>query len=160
MRRKDKQIKDINEIINIIKKCDVCNLAFFDKEYPYIIPLNFGFKYDFKNKELFLYFHGSNIGKKIELINDNNKVAFEMYCSTKLIIKENPCKSTTEFESVAGNGIIEILNHNDKITGLKHIMNKYSDVNYTFLDFDESILKNTTVLKLKINSINGKSFKT
>ena len=31
-----------NEIIDIIKKCDVCRIALNDDEYPYVVPLNFG----------------------------------------------------------------------------------------------------------------------
>lgn len=42
MRRKDREITDFNEIMNIINKCDVCRLALFDEDYPYIVPLNFG----------------------------------------------------------------------------------------------------------------------
>ena len=43
MRRKDREITDFNEIINIIKKCDVCRIALNDKDFPYIVPLNFGY---------------------------------------------------------------------------------------------------------------------
>ena len=39
MRRKDREITDFNEIINIIKKCDVCRIALNDKDFPYIVPL-------------------------------------------------------------------------------------------------------------------------
>ena len=42
MRRKDREITDFDEIMNIINKCDTCRLALFDKEFPYIVPLNFG----------------------------------------------------------------------------------------------------------------------
>lgn len=66
MIRKDREITDINEIINIIKKCDVCRLAFFDENYPYIIPMNFGYDYDSKNNKLDLYFHGAKKGKKLD----------------------------------------------------------------------------------------------
>ena len=42
MRRKDREIKDFNEIIEIIRKCDVCRIALHDGDFPYIVPLNFG----------------------------------------------------------------------------------------------------------------------
>ena len=42
MRRKDREITDFNEIIEIIKKCDVCRIAMNDGDFPYIVPLNFG----------------------------------------------------------------------------------------------------------------------
>ena len=42
MRRSDREIKDFDEIIEVINKCDVCRLAINDGDYPYIVPMNFG----------------------------------------------------------------------------------------------------------------------
>ena len=42
MRRADREVKDVNEMIEIMKRCDVCRLALNDEGYPYILPLNFG----------------------------------------------------------------------------------------------------------------------
>ncbi len=52
MRRKDREITDFDEIMNIINKCDTCRLALFDKEFPYIVPLNFGA--DIRDEQLYL----------------------------------------------------------------------------------------------------------
>lgn len=156
MRRKDREITDIKKIIQILNNCDVCRLAFFDDSYPYIIPLNFGYDYSSKNDELYLYFHGATKGKKLELIEKNNNIAFEMDCSTNLIKGEKPCNYTTEFESLCGNGKVEILKDKEKITGLKYIMMQYSDKTYSNNDFDEKIVESTTVFKLKVNKITGK----
>ena len=41
MRRKDREITDFNEIMNIINKCDVCRLALFDEDYPLYRPIEF-----------------------------------------------------------------------------------------------------------------------
>ena len=41
MRRKDREITDKQAIYDIIKKCDVCRVAFFDETFPYIIPLRY-----------------------------------------------------------------------------------------------------------------------
>ena len=42
MRRKDREVTDFEELIAIMKKCDVCRIALNDGGYPYILPLNFG----------------------------------------------------------------------------------------------------------------------
>ena len=42
MRRKDREVTDLSEIIEIMKNCDVCRLALNDDGFPYILPLNFG----------------------------------------------------------------------------------------------------------------------
>ena len=58
MRRKDREITDYNAILEIMKKCDVCRIAFFNEKYPYIIPLNFGVL--LRDNNFKLYFHGAN----------------------------------------------------------------------------------------------------
>ena len=42
MRQGNREITELNEIIGVMKKCDVCRLALNDNGYPYILPLNFG----------------------------------------------------------------------------------------------------------------------
>ena len=42
MRRKDREITNFNEMIEIIKKCDSCVLALNDEGFPYLVPMNFG----------------------------------------------------------------------------------------------------------------------
>ncbi len=158
MRRKDREITDFLEIIKIIDRCEVCTLGFFDEEYPYLLPLNFGYNYDLKNKNITLYFHGANEGKKLSLIPKSNKVGFQMDCNRKLIIETDHCNCTMEFESICGNGKIEILDKNSKADGLNHIMNHYLDKNNIKdkLNYNEKVLKSTTVFKLKVNEISGK----
>ena len=48
MRRADREIKEFDEMIQVIEKCDVCRIALNDEEYPYILPLNFGMQIEVK----------------------------------------------------------------------------------------------------------------
>ncbi|NLZ38749.1 MAG: pyridoxamine 5'-phosphate oxidase family protein [Firmicutes bacterium] len=155
MRRKDRQVVERNEIIKIIKKCDVCRLAFFDREYPYIVPLNFGFIVT--DDALFLYFHGAGSGKKMSLMANNPHVAFEMDCDHKLIKREEACSYTMEYESIIGYGRICQVYGQEKLLGLKAIMDKYdAGANYNFTN--ESVA-NVTVLKLTVEKITAKRLK-
>ena len=155
MRRNDREIIDRNEIVDIIKKCDVCRLAFFDDEFPYIVPMNFGF--DYQNGEIILFFHCASEGKKLEVIKANNHVCFEMDCSHKLIEGKLACDYTMEFESVIGNGMIETIENNNKIQALTVIMQKYSD-SHDF-EFEEKYVNAVTVLKLSVKNITAKRLK-
>lgn len=152
MRRKDREITDMNEILSIINKCDVCNVAFFDEEYPYVIPLNFGYHYH--EDKIELYFHCAGVGKKLDLIKANPKVSFEMNCNRNLIPGEEACDYTMEFESVCGNGIMETLPDEDKITALNYLMKQYSDKDS--FQYKENLVKRITVLKLTVQNISGK----
>ncbi len=39
MCNKRNEVTDFNEMVGIIKRCDTIRIAFFDEEYPYIVPL-------------------------------------------------------------------------------------------------------------------------
>lgn len=155
MRRKDREITDRAEIINIIKKCDVCRLALFDDDYPYIVPLNFGVFYDDKN--IILYFHCANTGKKLDLINQNYNAGFEMDTSHKLILSDTPCGCTMEYESIIGNGTIEIVSEEKKEEALDYIVMQYTEKSN--IAYSEQYVKAVTVLKLTVNSITCKRLK-
>lgn len=155
MRRKDREIKDINEIIDIMKRCDSCNIALFDDEYPYIVPVNFGF--DCVNDKVTLYIHGAKAGKKLELINKNNKVAFDMSCNHKLITGEKACNYTMEYESVCGNGIAKIIEGDEKKVSLEILMKQYTMKED--LEFDDKVINAVTVFKIDVCNISGKRLK-
>lgn len=57
MRRKDREITSKEEMLDVIRRSDVCRLALNDDGYPYILPLNFGMKEE--DGKVVLYFHGA-----------------------------------------------------------------------------------------------------
>ena len=83
MRRKDREVSDFEDIMDIINHCDVCRVVVNDGEFPYIIPMNFGT--EVVDNQLYLYFHSAKEGKKIDLFKKNNKVTFEMDCEHNII---------------------------------------------------------------------------
>lgn len=155
MRRKDREVSNMDDIIDIISRCEVCRLAFFDDEYPYIVPLNFGHSYDGTTLEL--YFHGANAGKKLALLKDNNKVGFELDCSLKLIANEDACEYSMEYESVCGNGTVFLLDESEKAYALQQLMKQY--VKDKQFEFSEKALNSVAVFKLIVNTITGKKLK-
>lgn len=66
MRRRDREVTDVNDIQSIIDKCDVVRIAINDDTYPYIIPVNFG--YELNGDKLTLFFHSSTEGYKHKVI--------------------------------------------------------------------------------------------
>ena len=65
MRRKDREITEWSELVDVIQRCDVCRLVLNDGDYPYIVPLNFGF--DAEDGNITLYFHSALEGYKTDL---------------------------------------------------------------------------------------------
>ena len=151
MRRKDREITDFHEIIEIIRKCDVCRLALNDEGYPYIVPLNFGL--DVRGDQVYFYFHAAVKGKKLDLIAKDNRAAFEMDCGHNLLLFEEEMNCTMAYESVMGNGTIEHVPDEEKFQALKILMRQYHAEDFKF---NTNMMKATTVLKMTVLDMTGK----
>jgi nitroimidazol reductase NimA-like FMN-containing flavoprotein (pyridoxamine 5'-phosphate oxidase superfamily) len=152
MRRADREISDIREVEEIIKKADVCRIAIANDNFPYIVTLNFGYTAD---PQPSIYFHCAHEGKKLDMIARNNRVCFEMDTDHEIYSGERACDWGMKFSSVLGYGNISIVTEKpEKTTGLNCIMKHYSaEVEY---HYDEKVFENTTVLRLDIIEMTGK----
>lgn len=151
MRRKDRQIKELPEILKVMEQCDVCRLAFHNEGYPYILPLNFGMEAE--GTKITLYFHGATEGTKYGLIQKDNRVSFEMDCSHRLVTDTQDWNCTMEYESVIGQGKIEIVPEEEKEKALGILMKHYRKEEFPF---NKAILPQTAVMKLTVEAITGK----
>lgn len=148
MRRKEKEIVEQNIIEEILSSSSICRVALFDNEFPYIVPMNYGYK------ENTLYFHCALQGRKIDLIKQNNKVGFEIEHNHELITDDVSCKWTTYFTSIIGNGFMEIVtNHKEKVAGLDILMQQHGKNDN---EYPDKAVEQVLVLKLKINYLTAK----
>jgi hypothetical protein len=151
MRRRDREIKEFDEIVKIIKKCDSLVLGLNDEGYPYLVPLNFGM--DIEDGQLYLYFHCAKEGKKLDLIQKDNRATFEMDCNHNFILYEERMSCTMGYESVIGQGTIEIVAEDKKYDALKILMRQYHAEDF---QFNTDMIKVTTLLRLKVEKLTGK----
>ncbi len=148
MRRKDKMINSQNIINDILINSYICNVALFNLEYPYVVPLNYG--YDGKN----LFFHCATEGKKINLIQENNKVGFVIKHDHEVLKSDNSCQWTTKYRSIMGTGKIEIITEpEEKRKGMDIIMKHHGKMENSYSD---SAIDKILVLKLVINELTAK----
>jgi len=148
MRRKEREITDIEEIEDIINKATVCRLGLVDNDEPYIVPVCFGYE---RNA---LYFHSALEGRKVEVIKKNNRVCFEMDADLEVVSAEKPCSWTMKYRSVVGVGRACILEKDEeKAHGLRLIMKQYSG-DESSLNFEK--LSSVLVVRIDIESIIGK----
>lgn len=112
MRRKEREVKELSEILNIINKCKIIRLGFNDKGKIYIVPVNFG--YDVINEKFLFFFHGAKAGRKYELIKQSDYIAYEMDCDYELKEADEACKYSAYYSSIIGEGIVTELKDNEK----------------------------------------------
>ena len=148
MRRKEKQITDQNQIDGIIKQARVCRLGLSDNGRPYVVPLHFGYDHPF------LYFHGADTGRKLDILAANSQVCFEFDELIKINKHASACNWGTSYTSIIGEGTARILvDPEEKIKGLNCIMAQYSSRTH---EFDPQDLAETAVIEVKILEMNAK----
>ena len=132
MRRKDREVTDIDGIEEILLQCKTCHVAMVDNGSPYVVPLSYGYKI-LSGNTLELYFHSALEGRKLDVLRRNNKVCFEMSNEGDPVQAEIPCNSGYYFTSVVGYGeAVFIENAEEKCKALSIIFSHQVGKNITF----------------------------
>ena len=156
MRRKEREISNRDDIIDVLRRCTVVRLGLNTGGYPYVVPMSFGFESEADS--LTLWFHSAPEGLKLDLIRQNSKVGFEADCSLNLVEGESGTSFTMEFESVIGHGEAVICRDNEsKRRGLAAIMRQYAPGRE--FGFGDEEFAGLVVLRLDVIQITGKRFK-
>lgn len=152
MRRSDREVTEIKDLLDIIASCKVCRLALQDADGLYIVPLNFG--YEYADGKLLLYFHSAKEGRKINAITQNNDVCFEMDCDHRLIEADAACSYGFAFKSIIGNGTASIVGDiEEKKKALELLMQHQTGKEFSF---HEKMINAVTVFKVDVVSFTGK----
>ena len=154
MRRKDREVTDIQPILHIIEKAKILRLELFDGEYPYVVPLHYG--YEYAENRLVFYMHSAKEGHKLELIADNPRVCVELDGEAELISGgEVPCMYGSSFASVMGRGTAEIVSdENEKIKGLSLLMKHQTGRDFAFTG---EMAATVAVIRVTLNKFTAKS---
>lgn len=155
MRRKDREVTDINELLDIIQECRICHLGMQDDKGIYIVPLNYGFEY--VDNQLNLYFHSAKVGRKIDALKLYPNVCIEMDCDHRLIEGEKACDYSFGFKSIIGNGQASFVeDYNEKLKGLQLLMRHETMKDF---EFDAKMVNMVTVMKVVVQEFTGKYHK-
>jgi len=153
MRRKDREVTELSEIIGMINRCEVLHLGLVDDGRPYIVPLNFGFEE--KDGQLTFVFHSAKEGRKIDVIKRNPNACFELSRLHKIIRGEKPAGWTARYESVIGYGELRPLESAaEKTAAMDMIMRKYGYEGVP--EYAPQAIDETAVYKLSVSEITGK----
>lgn len=171
MRRKDREIKDFDEIIKILDGCKTIHLAMISNGVPYSVPVNFGYKVSevnnevSGNKKLTVYFHGAGEGKKIDALKENPNICFSAECNSQSRAADSTvaCQWTTFYESVIGFGKVRFLSTvEEKSAGLDTIMFHYGykiPLGIKKIAYEAMALAKTVVVEIQVEQITGKRHK-
>lgn len=153
MRRKDRDVTNLKTVADVISRCTCCRVGFNDEGEVYIVPLSFGAEI-WDNTYVF-YFHGAKEGRKMELLQKNPHVGFEMDTNYALNEADVACGYSARFQSLVGNGTVSMVSElEEKKRGLSLLMEH--NTGKREWDFDEKMLNAVAVFKLVVTKMSCK----
>ncbi len=150
--RREREITDMNKILEILDKAKVLHLGLVDGDEPYVVPMNYG--YTWENDKLTLYLHGARRGRKLDVIRANNKVFFEMECDIVPFEGEVACKYGITYASIMGRGKAEISEDpEEKMKALSVLMKTQTGKDF---EFNEKLVSVVAVIKIEVSDFTAK----
>lgn len=150
--KREREVTDIGEIINILNKAKVAHIGMIDGNMPYVVPMNYG--YIMENNQLTLYVHGAAKGRKLDVIKKNPNVFVEIDTDIVPFEGKVACQYGVSYSSVMCEGVAEILDDVDeKKKGLSILMKTQTDKDFEFTDQLASIV---AVIKINVSEFTAK----
>jgi len=152
LRRHEQEITNTQTIEEILKKALVCRIGLADNNMPYIVPVCFGYQ------DGCIYLHSSPQGRKIEIIQRNQNVCFEIDIDVEIVPAYEACDWSVQYRSVIGFGRAFLVeNAEERIRALNVIMEHYSPSSVH--EYRSHSLANASIIKIQIESMTGKNSK-
>ena len=154
MRRKDRQITEIEAIRAILDKAKVLHLAMIDGARPYVVPMNYG--YALADGWLTLYLHGAKEGRKLDVLQQNDRVAFVLETDVSPVSGGDiPCKYGEAYASVMGEGTAVLLDDPvQKIEALQILMKTQTGREFAFTP---AMAESVAVIRVNVDSFTAKA---
>lgn len=152
MRKREREVTDLQEIYSILDSCKVLHLGLSDNGQPYVVPLNYGWLIE--NGTLILYMHGANEGYKYDVIRSNPRISFAMECDTTPFEGKVACQYGMSYRSLMGMGKAEIVTDTDeKQRALSVLMKTQTGKDF---EFNERLVSIVNVIKITVDHYSAK----
>lgn len=153
MTRREREISDRQEILEILDCCKFLHLGMTDGDEPYVVPMNYGYTMDAEGK-LSLYIHGALKGRKLDLMRQNPKVFFEMECDTQAFKGDVACRYGMAYRSLMGRGRAVFLEQpEEKQKALSILMKTQTGRDFRF---DDRLVQVVGVIRIDVLEYSAK----
>ena len=152
MTKRELQVTDLNEIKAILDNAKVLHLGMAVDGEPYVVPMNYGYEMD--GEKLTLYLHSAVRGKKLDMMQANSRVFFEMDCDRKPFEGEKPCQYGLAYSSVMGCGTATIVEDvEEKMKAMSILMKTQTQKDFTF---NERLVSIVAVIRIDVSEYTAK----
>ena len=152
MTKRERQVTDPEQILHILDTGKVVHLGLSVNDEPYVVPMNYG--YTMEDGKLTLYLHSAVRGKKLEMIQANSKVFFEIDCDRMPFEGRVPCQYGMVYSSIMGRGTATLVEDAEaKKQAMTILMKTQTGKDFSFNDRLVSIV---TVIRIDVSEYTAK----
>lgn len=150
--KRESRVTDPTEIIRILDTAKVLHLGLAVDNEPYVVPMNYG--YTVEDGRLTLYLHSAVKGKKLDMLQANSKVFFEIDCDRMPFEGRVPCQYGMVYSSVMGRGSAAIVEDvEEKMQAMSILMKTQTGKDFTF---NERLVSIVTVIRIDVTEYTAK----
>ena len=152
MTKRERQVTDPEQILHILDTGKVVHLGLSVNDEPYVVPMNYG--YTMEDGKLTLYLHSAVRGKKLDMIQANSKVFFEIDCDRMPFEGRVPCQYGMVYSSIMGRGTATLVEDVEaKKQAMTILMKTQTGKDFSFNDRLVSIV---TVIRIDVSEYTAK----
>ena len=152
MTKRERQVTDPKQIRDILDAGKVLHLGLAVDNEPYVVPMNYG--YTFENEKLVIYLHSAVRGKKLDMLQKNPKVFFEIDCDIQPFEGKLPCQYGMVYSSIMGKGVATIVDDvEEKKQAMTVLMKTQTGKDFVFNDQLVSIV---AVIRIDVEGYTAK----
>ena len=132
MRRAEKEVKDLEQLEEILRDCNTVRIGTQDAEGMFIVPVNYGY----------------------DRMERDSRATFEMDCGHQLMRAEQACSYSCAYRSIMGSGTIrELTEPQEKYEALNAIMRHMTGRNW---EMTEPAVARVSVFAIRAERWTGK----
>ena len=133
MTKRERQVTDPQQILDILDKGKVLYLGLCAGDEPYVVPMNYG--YTMEEGKLTLYLHSAVKGKKLDMIRENPRVFFAIDCDRMPFEGRVACQYGLVYSSIMGRGTATLVEDvEEKKQAMSILMKTQTGKDFTFED--------------------------
>ena len=145
-------VTDPEQIRHILDTAKVLHLGLAVDNEPYVVPMNYG--YTMEDGKLTLYLHSAVKGKKLDMIQANSKVFFEIDCDRMPFEGRVACQYGMVYSSIMGRGTATIVEDpEEKMQAMSILMKTQTGKDFTF---NERLVSIVTVIRIDVQEYTAK----
>ena len=150
--KRETRVTDPEQIRHILDTAKVLHLGLAVDNEPYVVPMNYG--YTMEDGKLTLYLHSAVKGKKLDMLQANSKVFFEIDCDRMPFEGRVACQYGMVYSSIMGRGTATIVEDpEEKMQAMSILMKTQTGKDFTF---NERLVSIVTVIRIDVQEYTAK----